>query len=118
MLDKCSTAPETIRPELYRAKKSDVLVVFSIASYGQIFLEAIERGFKPDRIFNIAYFEESLTKVSFLTEPEALQGHALLCGRINGHLQIKEGLLLISDQHKTFIDVRPQASLIIDNFTI
>jgi len=118
LLDKRSSAPGITRPEEYKAKENDVLVVFSITSYGQIFLEATEKGFNPDQIYNIAEFEETLTKVDFITKPQALKQSMLLCGRINGDIKIKEGLLLISDQHKTFIDVRPKASLIVDNFTV
>lgn len=118
LLDKHSSEVEIIRPEVYTAREKDILVVFSITSYGQIFLEAMERGFKPDRIYNISQFDETLTKVDFVTKPHALKDNALLCGRINGKVRINEGLLLVSDQHKTFIDVRPKASLIIDNVTI
>jgi len=118
LLDKHSHEAEIIRPEAYKAKEKDILVVFSITSYGQIFLEAMERGFRPDRIYNISHFEETLTKVDFIRNTQALKENTLLCGRINGDVRIKEGLLLISDQFKTFMDVRPEASLIIDNFTI
>jgi len=118
VLDNHPKRAGTVKPSQYVPQKNDVLVVFSLGSYGSIAEQAVALGFAPKNIKHVSEFDPSLPQVRYLRSVPEIAGSPLVCGRISGNVNIRNGLLIVSDQHKALVDVFSKATLNVDNFTL